>query len=284
VSGPTLVILAAGMATRYGGAPKQLEPLGPSGATLMDYSLHDARRSGFTAAVLVIRRELEPVFRERLIPSWSPTLPTSVVYQDIPAPRSKPWGTGQAVLTARAAVTGPFAVINADDFYGRSALASLHAFLSAPPGHPPAAGLVGYPLGATLSDAGGVTRAVLHADGAGWLDAITEVRGIRDPAAFSPGTVVSMNAWGFPAAMFDLLEARFEEFRMAHAEDGQGGSDEFLLPTAVQELIRRKSLRVQVLPGGERWSGVTYPADRPRVEAFLRAETAAGAYPAEPWR
>jgi NDP-sugar pyrophosphorylase family protein len=281
VSGPTLVILAAGMASRYGGAPKQLEPLGPGGATLMDYSLHDARRSGFSAAALVIRRELEPVFRERLIPSWAPTLPISVVYQEISAPRTKPWGTGQAVLTARSAVSGPFAVINADDFYGRSAFVSLRKFLSAP-GTPPAAGLVGYPLGATLSEAGGVTRAVLHADGAGWLDSITEVRGIRDPAAFSPGTVVSMNAWGFPAGMFDLLEARFDDFRMMHAHDD--GNEEFLLPTAVQELIRRRSLRVQVLPGGERWCGVTYPADRPRVEAFLRAETAGGTYPAEPWR
>ncbi|HWZ28169.1 MAG TPA: NTP transferase domain-containing protein [Gemmatimonadales bacterium] len=282
MSGPTLVILAAGMATRYGGAPKQLEPLGPGGATLMDYSLHDARRSGFAAAVLVIRRELEPVFRERLIPSWSPTLPISVVYQEIPAPRTKPWGTGQAVLTARSAVAGSFAVINADDFYGRSAIASLGKFLSVPPGNPPTAGLVGYPLAATLSEAGGVTRAVLHVDGAGWLDAITEVRGIRDRAAFSPDTVVSMNAWGFPAAMFDLLDARFEDFRMTHAQDG--GNEEFLLPTAVQDLIRRKSLRVQVLPGGERWCGVTYPADRPRVETFLRAETTGGTYPAEPWR
>ena len=274
------MILAAGMATRYGGAPKQLEPLGPGGATLMDYSLHDARRSGFGAAVLVIRRELEPVFRERLIPSWSPTLPISVVYQEIPAPRSKPWGTGQAVLTARSAVSGPFAVINADDFYGRSAITALRKFLAAPPGNPPAAGIVGYPLAATLSEAGGVTRAVLHADGSGWLDAITEVRGIRDPGAFSPGTVVSMNAWGFPAAMFDLLDARFDDFKMTHGQ----GDEEFLLPTAVQELIRRKSLRVQVLPGGERWCGVTYPADRPRVEGFLRAETAGGTYPAEPWR
>jgi len=283
VSGPTLVILAAGMASRYGGAPKQLEALGPSGATLMDYSLHDARRSGFSAAVLVIRRELEPVFRERLIPSWSPTLSMSVVYQEIQSPRSKPWGTGQAVLMARSVVTGPFAVINADDFYGRSALTALRKFLSAPAGNPPAAGLVGYPLAATLSDAGGVTRAVLHADGAGWLDSITEVRGIRDPAAFSPGTVVSMNAWGFPASMFDLLEARFDDFKMTHGPDSQS-DEEFLLPTAVQDLIRRKSLRVQVLPGGERWCGVTYPADRPRVEAFLRAETAGGTYPAEPWR
>ena len=125
-----------------------------------------------------------------------------------------------------------------------------------------------------------MTRAVLHADGSGWLDAITEVRGIRDPAAFSPGTVVSMNAWGFPAAMFDLLEARFDDFKMTHGHS----DEEFLLPTAVQDLIRRKALRVQVLPGGERWCGVTYPADRPRVEAFLRAETAGGTYPAEPWR
>lgn len=280
MTGPALVVLAAGMATRYGGVPKQLEPVGPGGATLMDYSLHDARRAGFTSAVLVIRRELESVFRERLIPSWTGTLPISVVYQEITAPRTKPWGTGQAVLVCRQAVKGPFAVINADDFYGRSAILSLRRFLSEPPGHPPMAGLVGYPLAATLSEAGGVTRAVLHADGSGWLDAITEVRGIRDPAAFSPGTVVSMNAWAFPAAVFDLLEARFAEFQMAHA----GDNEEFLLPTAIQDLIRRKSLRVRVLPGGERWIGVTYPADRPRAETFLRAETAGGTYPAEPWR
>jgi len=280
VSGPTLVILAAGMASRYGGVPKQLEPVGPGGATLMDYSIHDARRAGFTSAVLVIRSELEPVFRERLIPSWMPTFPISVVYQEIVAPRTRPWGTGQAVLIARPAVHGPFAVINADDFYGRSAIMSLRKFLGEPATHPPTAGLVGYPLAATLSDAGGVTRAVLHADGSGSLDSITEVRGIRDPAAFSPGTVVSMNAWAFPAAVFDFLDARFADFQMTHAHD----NEEFLLPTAIQDLIRRKSLRVKVLSGGERWVGVTYPADRPRAESFLRAETAGGTYPVEPWR
>lgn len=283
MTGPTLVVLAAGMATRYGGAPKQLEPVGPGGATLMDYSLHDARRAGFKSAVLVIRRELESVFRERLIPSWTATLPITVVYQEIAAPRTRPWGTGEAVLVSRRAVAGgggPFAVINADDFYGRSAIMSLRKFLAEPAGHPPTAGLVGYPLAATLSEAGGVTRAVLHGDGAGWLDSITEVRGIRDPAAFSPGTVVSMNAWAFPATVFDLLDARFAEFQMAHG----GDNEEFLLPTAIQDLIRRKNLRVKVLPGGERWIGVTYPADRPRAEAFLRAETAGGTYPAEPWR
>lgn len=254
----------------------------------MDYSLHDARRAGFSGAVLVIRRELDAVFRQRVIPSWAPTLPIAVAYQDVPAGRSKPWGTGQAVLAARSGVPagGAFAVINADDFYGRSAFVSLRQFLSGPATTPPTAGLVGYPLAATLSDAGGVTRAVLHADGAGFLDAITEVRGIRDPAAFSPGTMVSMNAWGFPAAAFDFLEARFEDFRMTHGGPGGAGGDgeEFLLPTAAQELIRRGALRVRVLPGGERWCGVTYPADRPRVEAFLRAETAGGTYPAEPWR
>lgn len=280
--GPTLVVLAAGMASRYGGVPKQLEPIGPGGGTLMDYSLHDARKAGFTSAVLVLRRELESVFRERLIPSWTGTLPISVVYQDIEAPRTKPWGTGQAVLAARDAVPagGSFAAINADDFYGRSAITSLRKFLAAPPTNPPTAGLVGYPLAATLSEAGGVTRAILHADGSGFLDAITEVRGIRDPAAFSPGTLVSMNAWAFPAAIFDLLDARFADFRMGPSPE----TDEFLLPTAVQELIRRGALRAKVLPGGERWVGVTYPADRPRAEAFLRAETAGGTYPAEPWR
>jgi len=279
MSGPTLVILAAGMSSRYGG-PKQLEPLGPGGATLMDYSLHDARRSGFGAAVLVIRRELEPVFRERLVPSWHPTLPISLAYQEIPAGRTKPWGTGEAVLVARGHVAGPFAVINADDFYGRSAFAALARFLAEAPGTPPAGALVAYPLSATLTDAGGVNRAILHTDGGGWLDAITEVRGIRDPAAFSPGTTVSMNAWGFPVSAFDLLEGHLHSFRAAHAAD----SEEFLLPTVVQELIRRGSLRVRVLAGGERWCGVTYPADRPRVEAFLKAETAAGIYPVEPWR
>ena len=279
MSGPTLVILAAGLASRYGG-PKQLEPLGPGGGTLMDYSLYDAKRAGFGRAVLVIRRELEPVFRERLVPSWNSTLPIALAYQEIPAGRGKPWGTGEAVLVTRPLVSGPFAVINSDDFYGRSAIAALATFLAEPAGRPPAGGLVGYPLAATLTEAGGVNRAILHADGAGWLDAITEVRGIRDPAAFSPGTTVSMNAWGFPTAIFDLLDGHFAAFRSAHA----GDAEEFLLPTVVQELIRRGSLRIRVLPGGERWCGVTYPADRPRVEAFLAAETAAGIYPVEPWR
>ena len=276
MTAPTLVILAAGMASRYG-APKQLEPVGPGGATIMDYSLYDAQRSGFGDAVLVVRREMEAVFSERIAEKWRPRFPVRFAFQEIPAGRAKPWGTGEAVLVAAPQVPGSCAVINADDFYGRSAFAALGRVLLEP-SHTYA--VVGYPLKATLTEAGGVNRALLRSDLGGRLTSIEEVRDIRDAGDFPPDAVVSMNAWGFDHTVFGLLAERFQAFRAAHAHDAA----EFLLPTIIQEAISGGRIQVQVLKGGENWRGITYPADRPAVETFLRGLTDAGTYPSDLWR
>lgn len=279
MTAPTLVILAAGLASRYG-APKQLETVGPGGATIMDYALYDALRSGFGDAVLVVRREMEPAFSERIADRWRRHFPVRFAFQEIPAGRAKPWGTGEAVLMAAPLVAGPCAVVNADDFYGRSAFAALGRFLLEPSTRPPTHAVVGYPLKATLTEAGGVNRALLRSDRDGWLEVIEEIRDIRDAGTFPPDAVVSMNAWGFAHEVFASLTDRFQAFRAAHGYD----ATEFLLPTIIQEAIRGGEARVRVLAGGETWRGITYPADRPAVETFLRKLTDAGTYPSDLWR
>lgn len=292
MSGPTLVVLAAGMASRYGGRPKQLEPMGPAGGTLIDYCLHDARAAGFGDAVLVVRPEMESQFRDTIAARWAARLPLRFAHQELPAGRPKPWGTGQAVLTARALVTGPFAVCNADDFYGRSAYRALAEFLAASaPAGPPEWALVGYPLRNTLSAHGGVNRGVCRVGPGGALAGIEEVIDITPSGADGlvrasgrviPGdTPVSMNIFAFTPALFDALAGGFERFRAARGGEPKA---EYLLPAQLEEEIRAGRARMRVLPGGEVWCGVTYPADRAATQEFLAAQTAAGAYPAEPWR
>jgi hypothetical protein len=294
----TLVGLAAGMGSRFGG-PKQLEPLGPSGETILDYSIHDARRAGFDAVVLVVRAELRERFERGLVARWRPHLRVALVEQraDPPAPggapREKPWGTAHAVLSAAREVDGAFAVVNGDDFYGRDAYLRLGAFLRDVPPHEPAYAVVGYPLGETLSDAGGVNRAVLGATPDGTLRYVEEVRGIVADGRgggivpgpdrvrpIPPGTRVSMNMWGFTAAARAQLEAGFDAFRAAHAADGRA---EYLIPAIVQELIDDGRARVQVLPGAGPWFGMTYPEDRPVVARALADLVARGEYPSPAW-
>jgi NDP-sugar pyrophosphorylase family protein len=294
----TLVGLAAGMGSRFGG-PKQLEPLGPSGETILDYSIHDARLAGFGAVVLVVRAELRERFERGLVARWRPRLPVTLVEQraDPPAageaPREKPWGTAHAVLSAAHTVDGAFAVVNGDDFYGRDAYLRLGAFLRDVPPREPTYAVVGYPLGDTLSDAGGVNRAVLDAAADGALRHVEEVKGIvadgrgggvapgPDGArAIAPDTRVSMNMWGFTAAAHAQLEEGFAEFRRAHAADGRA---EYLIPAVVQALIDAGRARVQVLPGAGPWFGMTYPEDRAPVARALADLVARGAYPSPVW-
>jgi len=288
LSAPALVILAAGVGSRFGG-PKQLSPVGPSGETLLDYSVYDARRAGFGRVVVVTRPELAAAFGH---------IDATVVLQrldDVPGPvpagRVKPWGTGHAVLAVASDVGGPFAVVNADDFYGRDAFARAAQFFSA--GHQGDASAtfanIAYPLRDTLSSAGGVNRAVCHADSDGWIETVEEVVDIRhlgdgayegtDPhgrsVRLAGDVLVSMNLWAFTPAVFALLRRGFAEFLR---QDAAGGS-EFLISQAIRDAVRQDEARVRLLGTDARWLGVTYPDDRPRVEAALRQMVAAGEYP-----
>jgi len=289
---PALVILAAGVGTRYGG-PKQIESLGPGGATLLDYSVYDARRAGFGAIVVVTRPELAAAF-DRIDPT--------IVIQRVddvpvsaPAGRTKPWGTGHAVLAAASAVSGPFAVVNADDFYGREAFTRAAEFLAA--GHAGESTAtfanVAYALRDTLSAAGGVNRAVCRADGDGWLESVEEVVDIRRleddtyagtdprgrPVRLAGDAFVSMNLWAFTPAVFALLQRGFAEF----LRQDTAGRGEFLISHAIRDALQRSEAQVRLLGTHGRWLGVTYPDDRRRVEAALRQLVAAGAYPERLW-
>jgi hypothetical protein len=296
---PTLVVLAAGLGSRFGG-PKQLEGVGPGGATLMDYAVFDAVRSGFGKVVFVIRPELEATFTTEILPRFARRVPVAVALQHPsvppgftrPAGRTKPWGTAHAVLAAAGAVHEPFAVANADDFYGSAAYAAIAAFLrEPPPGGPPAYAIAGFPLDRTVSAAGSVNRAVCGVSPDGWLTTVTEVLNIEaDPAGgyrgeahgtvrrFAGSEPVSMNLWAFTPDFFPRLESGFAAF----LRDPDGlERREFLIPTLVQQLVAQGAARVRVLPTDSRWTGITHPADRAVVAARLRALVAAGAYPAD---
>ena len=289
-----LVILAAGVGSRYGG-PKQIEPVGPAGATLLDYSIYDARRAGFGTVVVVTRPELATAF-DRIDATVAiqrfDDIPAGLT---MPAARTKPWGTGHAVLAAATAVRSPFAVVNADDFYGRAAFTRAAEFLVA--GHAgEASGTfanIAYPLRNTLSAAGGVNRAVVCADGDGWLETVEEIVEIRRlgsgayegidprgrPVRLGADALVSMNLWVFTPVVFDLLRRGFAEFlRQADAE-----RSEFLISQGIREAVRRGEARVRLLDTRGRWLGMTYPDDRPRVEEALRQLVAAGEYPERLW-
>ena len=287
---PTLVILAAGVGSRYGGA-KQIESLGPGGATLLDYSVYDARRAGFGAIVVVTRPELAAAFDR---------IDAAIVIQrldDVPVPapagRTKPWGTGHAVLAAASAVSSPFAVVNADDFYGRDAFRRAAEFLAHAGESPETFANVAYALRDTLSAAGGVNRAVCRADRDGWLESVEEVVDIRrledgtyagaDPRGqrvrLAGDALVSMNLWAFAPAVFAPLRRGFAEF----LRQDTAGRGEFLISQATRDAVRRREARVRLLPTQSRWLGLTYPNDRPRVEAALRELVAAGEYPQRLW-
>jgi hypothetical protein len=288
----SLVILAAGLSTRYGRL-KQLEPVGPSGEALLDYGIFDARRAGFDRVVLVIRREIEQAVRAHIAARWG-GVAVDYVLQGLdrgdvvapPAGRTKPWGTAHAVLTAAEAVEGAFAVSNADDFYGWEGYAALAAHLTGESGEQ---ALVGYRLEETLSEHGGVSRGICDAGRDGLLRQITEVHDLRrvgplvhgrttegverdDP----PDAVTSMNLWGFTPAIFPLLRTGFAGFLAAHGTDPKA---EYPISTAVGDLVTGGRIRLRVLPAGVGWMGVTFPADHATVAAGLRGLATGGRYP-----
>ncbi|HRI81734.1 MAG TPA: NTP transferase domain-containing protein [Opitutaceae bacterium] len=304
---PTLLVLAAGMGSRYGGL-KQLDPVGPSGETVLDYAVFDALRAGFGRVVFIIRRDFEEVFRTQIGAKYAGRIQVDYVFQSLdalpagftpPPDREKPWGTGHAVWCAREAVREPFAVINADDFYGADSFRQLGYFLTspaaAPRGFDPMSGhrtprtvaaqfaMVGFRLANTLSEHGAVSRGVCTTDAEGRLQAIVEQTGIT-PAAVGAGKkysgeeIVSMNCWGFTPALFAGLDAQLRTFL---AERGREAKSEFYLPAAVSTMIGFGTAAVKVLPTSATWFGVTYREDRPRTVAELAELVEAGHYPSK---
>ncbi len=290
MAAPALVILAAGVGSRFGG-PKQLSPIGPSGETLLDYAIYDAMRAGFTRAVLVIRKELAAPLREHVSAVTGGALPVHYVEQRVPEGRVKPWGTAHAVLAARDAIAGPFAVCNADDFYGAGAYRLLAAHLTREPATPEHA-LVGYRLDATLSEPGGVARAVASCGPDGLLTRLVEVRDVRrvngaglrgvtasgEPREFTGREHTSMNLWGFTPDVLAVLEEQFAAFLVAAQRSPDA---EFLLSTALDEQVTagRARLRVLTSPPPDRWLGVTFAADVPAVRDEIASLVRAGVYP-----
>jgi hypothetical protein len=298
--GLSLVVLAAGIGSRYGGL-KQLDRVGPSGATLPEYAAFDAHRAGFDRVVLVVRPGTAPDVRQAFGDRITRRLPVAYAEQgdDLPAGftaapgRTKPWGTGHATIAAAALLDGPFAVINADDFYGAGSYRILAGFLGRPQGGPvPEFAIVGFPLLATLSPDGPVSRGVCTADEAGLLVSIREVLKVErdgenaremDASGARPipgSTPVSLNFWGFTPALLPALEAGFRRFL---GENAASPSAEYFLLSAVQSLVDAGSARVRVLGGGGPWGGLTYPGDRPRLAALLDSLTARGEYPRDLW-
>jgi NDP-sugar pyrophosphorylase family protein len=293
----TLLVLAAGMGSRYGGL-KQIDPFGPSGETIMDYSVYDGIRAGFTKVVFIIRKEIEAAFRAGIGARYQDRIAVEYAFQElsslpdgreVPSGRTKPWGTTHALLAASDIVDEPFAVINADDFYGADAYRTLAQHLrSSTPAH----ALIGFPLRNTLSDFGSVSRGLCHVD-AGFLEDIVEVKQIersRDDAVsidvdgqrkLLPGdSIVSMNMWGFTPQVFSQLRERFRHFLVLHGSDLKA---ECYLPTTINELIHLGQAQVRVLQSGGTWFGVTYREDRPGAIETLHRLIEAGYYPKRLW-
>ncbi len=290
----TLVILAAGLARRYGripAVPKQLDPVGPAGEWLMEYAITDAVGAGLDRLIVVTRGELRSAIEARLA---SLGVPVSVLEQPadrLPPGRTKPWGTAHAILAARQARgLGPYLALNADDFYGRDCFTRLAGWLGRvhPGTSPLAIAGAGYRLRDTLSPSGGVSRAVCESDGR-WLTRLTEVGDIadtptglrgRDEAgnelALEDDGIVSMNAWAFPDAFFRLLQRAFERFLERY---GRSPDREFRLSTVVNSLIAAGDLRVEIVPTAAQWVGLTHPGDRTRVMAHLQSLVNKGQYP-----
>jgi NDP-sugar pyrophosphorylase family protein len=297
-SSPTLLVLAAGMGSRYGGL-KQIDPVGPSGETIIDYSIFDALRAGFGKLVFVIRKDIEQQFREIVGERFEKRVAVDYVFQaledipprfTVPAGRTKPWGTTQAILLAADAIHEPFAAINADDFYGADAYRSLAGHLTSGSKD---YSMVGFVLRNTLSDFGSVARGVCQVSDDGYLEHIAELtkverdgNGARNTDA--TGTVtkltgdepVSMNFWGFTPQVFDQLRENFEKFLESSGTDLKS---ECYIPNTVGELVRAGQARVKVLHSRDSWFGVTYREDRPRVVESIRGLIAKGLYPEKLW-
>ena len=296
-----LVIMAAGIGSRFGGGIKQLEPVGPNGEIIMDYSIHDAMEAGFNKVIFIIRRDLEKDFKEIIGHRIEKLLPVEYAYQeleDLPAGyevtpgRTKPWGTGQAVLSVKGMVDGPFLVINADDYYGREGFRRIHDYMAE---HMDSQSEIydicmgGFVLSNTLSDNGTVTRGVCQVDEEGYLTNVTETYNIQmkedglhatdesgAPVTISPSQPVSMNMWGLPASFIQELEKGFPVF-LDNLKEGDIKS-EYLLPKIIDNLVQNKKARVTVLDTPDKWFGVTYREDKQAVADAIRGLIQSGVY------
>ncbi|MGJ8653670.1 MAG: nucleotidyltransferase family protein [Opitutaceae bacterium] len=296
---PTLLILAAGMGSRYGGL-KQLDPMGPNGETVLDYSVYDAIRAGFGKVVFVIRRDFADAFKSAVGDKFVDRIEVAYAFQEltdlpegfsVPEGREKPWGTAHAVRAARNDIDTPFAVINADDFYGQDAYKQLAEYFNSSKDEPELRTcMVGYRLDNTLSEHGTVNRGLCLVENG-------SLRGVEEHSVIAKGedgvirgsdltnkrvdikadAIVSMNFWGFSPALFATLEAHFVEFLEAH---GQEEKSECYIPTVIDELIKSEQTDCAVIETSGEWFGVTYPDDKPFVQASIQALIAAGEYPA----
>ena len=299
-----LVIMAAGIGSRFGGGIKQLAPVGMNGEIIMDYSIHDAIEAGFDEIVFIIRRDIEEAFREAIgsrIEKICEKLGVEIAYAyqerealpegvSCPKDRTKPWGTGQAVLACRKVLHEPFAVINADDYYGKEAFVKVHDFLTQYSAEKPNAYcMAGFILKNTLSENGAVTRGICETNENGYLTAVHETSGIVKTAegaaveadgvlaSIDADSCVSMNMWGLTPEFMELLQTGFEEFFKKHSE-AELLKAEYLLPGCIDELIQKGQVSVRVLASHDKWFGVTYKEDKEFVEKSFEQLIKNGVY------
>ncbi len=292
----TLVIMAAGIGSRFGGGIKQLAPVGPNGEIIMDYSIYDALEAGFNKVVFIIRRDLEKDFKEIIGNRIEKLCKVEYAFQEndnlpggftTPAERKKPWGTGHAILSCKGIVKEPFLVINADDYYGKEAFVKIHDFLVSDEAknNPAAFCMAGFILKNTLSDNGGVTRGVCKVNAAGMLVDVNETgdiektpTGAKTPdGEIDAESFVSMNMWGLSPQFIDGLEEGFIEF-LSQVKEGDLKA-EYLLPSIIDSLIKKGEATVKVLPTNDKWFGVTYKEDAPVVIDSIKKLIADGLYP-----
>ena len=303
---PVLVVMAAGMGSRYGGL-KQVDPVGNHNQLIIDYSIYDARRAGFETVVFVIKHEIEDTFKAAIGDRLSKVINVKYAYQQlddlpegysVPEERVKPWGTAHAILAARKVVDGPFAVVNADDYYGPEGFKKIYDYLESHPDQPGCYefAMVGYLLGNTVTENGHVARGICEEDSENYLTRVTERTRIEKDGAdarfteddgatwtqLSRNSIVSMNLWGFTESFLKEAEARFPAFLdKALAENPLKG--EYFLPSVVTQLLEEKKARVKVLRSTDKWYGVTYREDKPVVVNAIAEMTANGLYPDKLW-
>lgn len=290
---PDLLVMAAGMGSRYGGL-KQIDSVGPNGETIIDYSIYDAINAGFGRVVFIIRKEIEDVFKDAVGSKYNGRIDVDYVFQEldvlpsgysVPADRAKPWGTGHAILVAAEVTDKPFAVINADDFYGAESFEALARFLNSSPNADEYC-MVGFKLANTLSKHGTVARGICSTNEDGILQTVTETYNISPPPISSDAgpltgeEIASMNMWGFKPSIFGHLNEQFADFMNANADNPKA---EFFIPEVVGELIESKKASVKVLETASTWLGVTYKEDKASVISEMQILVDDSIYPSPLW-